>query len=100
MLYIMPYHVGSHCNILSMLLSPIKNCSALLGEDDSQQRHPRRNSWLSPWWMHVCARSDYTIRSSYNNKVHQRYNWSDISELDAKLSAEIRSDAAHYGFND
>ena len=82
-----------------MLLSPIKNCSALLGEDN-QQRHPLRNSWLSQWWMHVCARSDYTTRSSYNNKVHLRYNWSDISELDAKLSAEIRSDAAHYGFND
>jgi hypothetical protein len=83
-----------------MVLSPIRNCSALLGEDDGQQRHSRRNSWLSQSWMHVCARSDHTFRSSYNNKVHLRYNWSDISELDAELSAEIRSDAAHYGFND
>lgn len=82
-----------------MLHSPIRNCSAsLLSEDDSQQRLPYRNSWWSQSWLPVCAKSDRTFRSSYNNKVHLQYNWSDISKLDAKLSTEIRSDAAHYGF--
>lgn len=83
-----------------MLHSPIRNCSASLGGDDSKQRHPLRYSWWSESWLHICARSDHSFRSSYNNKVHFRFNWSDITELDAKLSAEIRSDSAHYGFHD